>query len=159
MNPNPVTNERVTEGSQSAIVMSMLFALLCIAGLFVKEKHIDKYRKCSNILAVIRLLAGEFGAFWFSFYLVCREDGASNPLTVFSELEAWNLILIIGIILLLFSLPVMMHLGVLMCFEYGLPGDMRMKNLRIYKILLISLSVVALIGILLLLALNFQMTH
>ncbi len=156
LNPNPVTNEKVTEGSQSAIVLSILLILLCIAGIFIKDKHIDKYRKCSEILTVIRLFVGEFGAFWLSFYMVWQKDGVLNPLTIFSEIDKLNLILIFGVILLLISLPVMTHIVALSCFEYGLPKDKRTKNLRIYKILLICLTIVALIGISVLYVLIFM---
>lgn len=157
VNPNPVTNEKVTEGSQSAIVLSILFTLLCIAGLFVKEKHIGKYRKCLEILTVIRLFVGEFGAFWLSFYLVWRDADVANPLTIFKEIDKLILILVVGIILLLLTLPVMTHIAALMCFEYGLPKDNRMKKLHIYKRLFVCLSIIALISISAMVTVYYQM--
>ena len=155
--PNPVVDKKVTEGFQSAIALSVLFNLMCIAGLFVKEKHIEIYRKCSEIITVIRLFVGEFGAFWFSFYLVWRDSGVANPLTLFAGFDKIILIFVAGVILLLLTLPVMTHISALMCFEYGLPKDRRAKNLRIYKILLISLLIIALIGISAMLIGYFQM--
>ncbi len=157
MNPNPVTNEKVTEGSQPVIVLAILFALLCFAGPCVQEKHIDKYRKCSDILVILRVVAGEFGAFWGSFYIIWQEAGGSSPLAIFTELDKLNLILVVGVILLLLTLPAMTHIAALICFEFGLPKDRRTKKLHIYKILLIVLSMVALIGISAMLAVYFQM--
>ena len=147
MDPHPIIDKKYTEGFQSAIVLSVLFTLLCIAGLFVKEKHVEKYRKCSEILTVIRLFVGECGALCFSFYLLWRNAGVANPLTIFADLDKPFRILVAGVILLLLTLPVMTHLAALMCFEYGLPKDRRAKNLRIYKRLFVSLLIIALIGI------------
>ncbi len=146
LEPNPITNEKVTEGSHSAIVISILFALLCASGLFIKEKHIGKYRICSNILAVLRFVAGEFGAFWFTFFVVWKEEGVSNPFTIFADLDKPSLFLCLGVILLLLSLPLIGHISALMCFEYGLEKEKRMKTLYVYKILLISMLIIALIG-------------
>ncbi len=147
LEPNPVTNEKVTDNSQFVIVLSVLFALLCIAGLFVREKHLDKYRICSNILAVLRVFAGEFGAFWVSFYFVWQEEGVKNPLTIFTEMDIPGRFLALGVILLLFSLPLIGHTSALLCFEYGLEKENRMKQLRMYKIFLVCMAIVALIGI------------
>lgn len=146
LEPNPITNEKVTEGSQSAIVLTILFSLLCVSGIFVKEKHINKYRICSNILAVLRFALGEFGAFWFTFYVVWQEEGIANPLTIFTDLNSPDLFLGLGVILLLLSLPIIWHIGALMCFEYGLKKEFRMKKLNAYKILLICTSIIAIIG-------------
>lgn len=147
LEPNPVTNEIVDENTWFAIITSVILILMCAAGLFVKEKHIDKYRKCSKLFAGLRVIAGEFGAFWFTFYEVWQEAGVTNPLSIFAELDKNSLLLALGIIFLLFSLPLMGHVAALMCFEYGLEKEKRMKKLSIYKILLICLSIIALIGI------------
>lgn len=53
--PNPVANEKVTENSVFVIVVAALFVLLCITGLFIKEKHIEKYRKISCVFAGLRV--------------------------------------------------------------------------------------------------------
>lgn len=148
LEPNPVTNEKVTEGSQSAIVLSILFTLMCVWGLFVKEKHIDKYRICSKILTTSRFALGEFGAFWFTFYVVWKEDGVSNPFSIFADLDTPSLFLCLGVILLILSLPLIAHISALLCFEYGLEKEKRMKTLKTYKILLICMSIIALTGIL-----------
>lgn len=148
LEPNPITNEKVTEGSHSAIVLSILFTLLCILGLFVKETHIDKYRICSKILTASRFVAGEFGAFWFTFYEVWQEEGISNPFSIFADMDKPSLFLCLGVILLILSLPLIAHISALMCFEYGLEKEKRMKKLNAYKIFLIAMLIIALIGIL-----------
>ncbi len=148
LEPNPVTNEKITENSVFVIVVAALFVLLCITGLFIKEKHFEKYRKISCVFAGLRVFFGEFGAFWLSYYEVWQENGVANPLTIFAKLDKVNIFLVLGVILLLFALSLMVHIGALMCFEYGLPEDKRMKKLHICKAFLIFLSVIALIGIL-----------
>lgn len=147
LEPNPVTNERVSENTWFAIIMSIALIMVCVAGLFVKEKHIVIYRKCSKLLAGLRVFAGEFGIFWFTFYEVWQEEGISNPLTIFADLDKPSLFLALGVILLLLSLPLLGHIAALMCFEYGIEKEKRMKNLQNYKLLLICLSIIALIGI------------
>ena len=147
LEPNPVTNERVAENTGFVIISPVILILLCVAGLFVKEKHIVIYRKCSKLLAGLRVFAGEFGIFWFTFYEVWQEEGISNPLTIFVDLDKPSLFLALGVILLLLSLPLLGHIAALMCFEYGIEKEKRMKNLQNYKILLICLSIIALIGI------------
>lgn len=147
LKPNPVTNKIVAENTWFAIITSVILILLCVAGLFVKERHIDKYRKCSKLFAGLRVVAGEFGVFWFTFYEVWKDAGVTNPLSIFAELDKHSLFLGFGIILFLFSLPLMGHVAALMCFEYGLEKEKRMKILNIYKILLICLPIIALIGI------------
>lgn len=147
LEPNPVTNERVSENTGFVIISPIILILLCVAGLFIKEKNTDKYRKCSKLFAGLRVVAGEFGAFWLTFYEVWQEEGVTNPFTIFTALDKSGLFLALGIILLLFSLPLMGHISALMCFEYGLEKEKRMKKLCICKILLICLSIIALIGI------------
>ena len=147
LEPNPVTNERVAESTGFVIISPVILILLCVAGLFVKEKHIVIYRKCSMLLAGLRVFAGEFGIFWFTFYEIWEEEGLSNPLTIFADLDKPSLFLALGVILLLLSLPLLGHIAALMCFEYGFEKEKRMKNLQNYKILLICLSIIALIGI------------
>ncbi len=148
LKPNPVTNEKVSENSELVIILSVIFTLLCVAGLFIKEKNIEKYRKCSKLLAGLRVFAGEFGVFWFTFYEVWKEEGISNPLTIFADLDKPSLFLALGVILLLLSLPLIGHIAALMCFEYGLEKEKRMKTLYVYKILLICMLIIALIGVL-----------
>ena len=146
---NPITEESlVAENSRYIIIVPLILIALCVSGLFIKDKNIAGYRKCSKLLSGLRVVTGEFGAFWLTYYEAWQESGVTNPLTIFTDLDKPNLFLVLGVILLLFSLPLIGHIGALMCFEYGLPEDKRMKKLHICKAFLICLSVIALIGIL-----------
>lgn len=147
--PNPVTEESlVSENNRFIIIIPIILIALCVSGLFIKDKNIDGYRKCSKLLAALRVVTGEFGAFWFTFYEVWQEEGIANPLTIFADLDKPSLFLCLGVILLILSLPLIAHISALMCFEYGLEKEKRMKTLYAYKILLICMLVIALIGVL-----------
>lgn len=147
LKPNPVTNEIVAEYTWFVIISPVILIMLSVFGVFVKEKNIDKYRKCSKLFAGLRVVAGEFGAFIVTFCEVWQEKGVANPLSIFAQLDKYSMYLALGIVFLLFSLPLMGHIAALMCFEYGLEKEKRMKNLQNYKILIICLSVIALIGV------------
>ncbi len=154
LEPNPVGSEIVAYNTRFVIIYPVILIFLCVAGLFVKEKHIDIYRKCSKIFAVLRVIGGEFGIFWLTFF---QKKGDINPLDILKEADKQMLILWLGIVFLLFVLPLMSHIAVLGCFEYGLRKEMRMKNLRIYKILFICLLIVMLIAVSAMVIVNFQM--
>ena len=62
--------------------------------------------------------------------------------------DADKLLAIPHVILLILSLPLIAHISALLCFEYGLEKEKRMKTLKAYKILLICMSIIALTGIL-----------
>lgn len=147
LTPDPVANKIVAENTWFVIISPIILIVLCVAGLFVKEKNIGKYRKCSKLFAVLRVVAGEFGVFLLTFYEVWQEQGVENPLSIILKLEKDNLYLAVGVIILLISLPLIEHIAALLLFEYGLEKEKRMKNFRIYKILLICLTVIALSGI------------
>ena len=147
--PNPITSESpVTEDTRYIIIAPMILIVICVVGLFIKEKNADIYRNISKLFTGLRVVAGEFGAFWLSFYEVWRKSGDVTPLNLFTETDTASLLLLLSVILLLFSLPLMGHTGVLLCFEYGLEKENRMKNLHRYKIFFVCLSIIALVGIL-----------
>ena len=147
LTPDPVANKIVAENTWFVIISPIVLIVLCVAGLFVKENNINKYRKCSKIFAVLRIIAGEFGVFCLTFYEVWQEQGVKNPLSIFLTLEKDNMYLAVAVIILLIALPLIEHIAALLLFEYGLEKEKRMKNLLIYKILLICLTVIALSGI------------
>lgn len=148
LKPNPITDERiVAEHDWFIVIMPVILILLCISGLFIKDKNINTYRKCSKVVTGLRVIFGEFGAFWLSFFGVWQESDVTNPLRIFTDLDKYSLLLAVGIILLLFALPLIEHITALICFEYGLEKVKRMKNLRAYIVLLIPLFVIALTGI------------
>ncbi len=149
LKPNPITDERIVEeNTWYVIILPVILILLCISGLFIKEKNINGYRKCSKVFTGLRVVFGEFGAFWLTFFDVWQESDVTNPLRNFMELDKYSMLLAIGVILLLFALPLVEHIAALICFEYGLEKAKRMKNLRVYTVLLILLFVIALTGIL-----------
>ncbi len=157
--PNPVTEESlVSENNRFIIIIPIILIALCVSGLFIKDKNIDGYRKCSKLLAALRVVTGEFGAFWFTFYETWQKSGVRNPLTIFTDLDKPNLYLVLGVILLLFSLPLIGHIGALLCFEYGLQKEKRTKKLCAYKVFLMCLAIIALIGFLTLCAVLYSQT-
>lgn len=149
LKPNPITDERiVAEHDWFIVIMPVILILLCISGLFIKDKNINTYRKCSKAVTGLRVVFGEFGAFWLTFFDVWQESDVSNPLKIFTDLDKYSLLLAVGVILLLFALPLIEHITALICFEYGLEKAKRMKNIRAFVISLIPLIAIALTGIL-----------
>lgn len=146
LEPDPVASEKVAENTVYVIISTVILSLMCVAGLFVRGKCTDIYRKCSRIFAGLRVIAGEFGIFWLTTYQIFREKGNEWQINLVSDADKYVLVLRAGIILFLFALPLMGHIAALMCFEYGLEKDKRVA-INSLKITLICLSIITSAGI------------
>ena len=147
LTPDPVGNERVAQYTYILIILPVILILLCVCALFVKGKNIEKYRRCSKIFAGLRIVFGEFGLFLLTFLEEWHKKGVFDPLSSFAKLGRDSLFLALGVILQVLSLPIMGHLTAMIFFEHTLEKEMRMKKLKNYKILLVCLSVIAIIGV------------